>query len=413
MNALRASIIVLTALFHFNKLHAVEIVVCPSCDHQSISAAIETASDGDEILVKEGTYLEFGLEVHKRISIIGIGEVVIDGQEQGTIFSFHADGFKLEGLTIKNVGHSFTKDYAAVLIHRCEYFEVKDLILENVFFGILIEKSHNGVVSGNTISSQAEKEGNSGNGIHIWHSSGMMVTENEVFKLRDGIYFEFVTNSFISHNVSHDNIRYGLHFMFSNNDDYEDNTFSSNGAGVAVMFSKFINMRNNVFKDNWGAASYGLLLKEIYDAEIEGNTFLRNTTAINVEGSTRINYTLNSLNSNGWAIKITGACYDNIFEANDFNNNSFDLSYNGQLNNNRFEGNYWSSYAGYDLDKDGIGDVPFRPVKLFSYVVNRTPESIVLLRSLFVDLIDFSERVSPVFTPDKLIDDRPLMKPNR
>jgi len=42
--------------------------------------------------------------------------------------------------------------------------------------------------------------------------------------------------------------------------------------------------------------------------------------------------------------------------------------------------------------------------------VNKTPETIVLLRSLFMDLIDFSEKVSPVFTPDKLLDMNPLMK---
>ena len=62
------------------------------------------------------------------------------------------------------------------------------------------------------------------------------------------------------------------------------------------------------------------------------------------------------------------------------------------------------------LDKDGIGDVPYRPVKLFSYIVNRTPETIILLRSLFIDIIDFSEKVSPVFTPDNLLDNNPLIK---
>jgi nitrous oxidase accessory protein len=77
------------------------------------------------------------------------------------------------------------------------------------------------------------------------------------------------------------------------------------------------------------------------------------------------------------------------------------------MNDNGFEGNFWSSYAGYDLDKDGVGDVPYRPVKLFSYVVNRTPETIILLRSLFIDILNFSERVSPVFTPDDLVDPYP------
>lgn len=80
------------------------------------------------------------------------------------------------------------------------------------------------------------------------------------------------------------------------------------------------------------------------------------------------------------------------------------------MNRNVFDGNYWSDYTGYDLDKDGIGDVPYRPIKLFSYIVNRNAQAIILLRSLFIDIIDFSEKVSPIFTPDNLVDENPRMK---
>ena len=198
--------------------------------------------------------------------------------------------------------------------------------------------------------------------------------------------------------------------MFSNNDVYQNNTFENNGAGVAVMFSKKIKMLDNTFKENWGTASYGMLLKEINDAEIVGNTFEENTIGINIEGSNRIIYKNNNFINNGWAIKVRGACYANRFLENNFLYNSFDISYNSKVNDNEFDGNYWSNYTGYDLDKNGIGDVPYRPVKLFSYIVNRTPETIILLRSLFIDLIDFSEKVSPVFTPDNLLDNNPLIK---
>ncbi|PIX06134.1 MAG: nitrous oxide reductase family maturation protein NosD, partial [Flavobacteriales bacterium CG_4_8_14_3_um_filter_35_10] len=102
--------------------------------------------------------------------------------------------------------------------------------------------------------------------------------------------------------------------------------------------------------------------------------------------------------------------YQNKFTNNNFLNNAFDLSYNSELNDNFFNNNFWSDYTGYDLDKNGIGDVPYRPVKLFSYIINQTPETIVLLRSLFVDIINFSEKVSPVFTPDNLLDEAPLMR---
>jgi nitrous oxidase accessory protein len=200
-----------------------------------------------------------------------------------------------------------------------------------------------------------------------------------------------------------------LHFMFSNNDTYYNNEFKNNGAGVAVMFSKFITMYQNKFLNNWGSASYGLLLKEIYDTQIYNNLFQENTIGIKGEGCTRINYKNNTFLRNGWAIKIAGACYANIFEKNDFMHNSLDLAYNTKVNDNKFENNHWSEYTGYDLDKDGVGDIPYRPVKLFSYIVNRTPEALVLLRSLFVDIINFSEKVSPVFTPDDLMDKKPIM----
>lgn len=390
-------------------LNAQQTTVCSTCAVKTIKDAIKKASRHDTVSIGNGTYKEFNIQIRKPLTIIGNKEVIIDGDMKGYIFQIASDSVSIKGVTIKNAGQSYTKDFAAIHISRSKYFKLENLRLKNVFFGILVEKSHYGLVKNNHISSNAIEEAGSGNGIHMWHSSHMLVENNVVHNLRDGIYFEFVTQSKVINNQSYKNLRYGLHFMFSNNDEYHNNTFTNNGSGVAVMFSKFIKMTGNKFLENWGTASYGLLLKEIYDAEIINNTFRENTTAINIEGSTRINYKENDFIRNGWALKIAGACYENKFSRNNFLHNSFDLSYNSKLNDNDFNSNYWSSYTGYDLDKNGIGDVPYRPVKLFSYVVNKTPESIVLLRSLFVDIINFSEKVSPAFTPDNLADNQPLM----
>ncbi len=390
--------------------HSKTIEVCASCKTKSISTAIKMAIEGDTVLIKKGTYKEFDIDIDKSIHIIGENNPIIDGQKKGYVFKIQADNFTLSGLTIKNVEQSYTKDYAAVLVMKSKNFRIDNNILENVFFGFMIEKSKYGIISNNEVSSHAKKEASSGNGVHMWHCKNMRVEGNKVHNLRDGLYFEFVSNSFISNNTSYQNLRYGLHFMFSNNNEYHHNEFRGNGAGVAVMFSKFIKMHHNTFHLNWGAASYGLLLKEIYDGEIHHNYFEQNTIGINIDGCTRMNYENNHFVRNGWAIKFTGGCYANSFMYNNFMNNSFDLSYNSKLNDNKFEANYWSDYTGYDLDKDGIGDVPYRPVKLFSYIVNKTPETLVLLRSLFVDIINFSEKVSPVFTPDDLVDSKPIMK---
>jgi len=394
----------------FTLLHAKQIEVCKTCEISTIKAALEVAENGDEIFIRKGIYKENDIEVSKEVSIYGEEGTVIDGDNNGSILHITASNFKLKNLKIINVNVSYTKDFSAIRVVRSKNFTIENIVLDQVFFGILIEKSHYGKIINNRLSSTAKDEANSGNGIHIWHSSNMEVEGNEVHGMRDGIYFEFVTESKIHNNLSHDNIRYGLHFMFSNNDTYYNNVFKNNGAGVAVMFSKFITMYQNKFSHNWGSASYGLLLKEIYDTQIYNNIFEENTIGIKGEGCTRINYKNNTFLRNGWAIKIAGACYENIFEKNDFMHNSLDLSYNSKVNDNKFENNYWSEYTGYDLDNDGVGDVPYRPVKLFSYIVNQTPEALVLLRSLFVDIINFSEKVSPVFTPDNLMDNNPIMK---
>ena len=387
-----------------------QIEVCSSCEVKTLKQAFVILDTGDVIILQAGEYKEHDLEVLVPFKLIGKGNPVIDGEMVGTILAVKTDNFTIDGITFRNVGQSYTKDFTAVLVVRSNQFVIRNCTFENVFFGMLIEKSHFGVIEHNYIWGIRKNEANSGNGIQLWHSSDMQVNNNEVHGMRDGIYFEFVDNAIIFENFSYDNIRYGLHFMFSNDDEYHHNVFKNNGAGVAVMFSKKIIMHDNRFEFNWGAASYGLLLKEIYDAEIYNNIFEQNTTGITTEGSTRINFINNQFLRNGWAVKVTGGCYDNMFHQNDFSHNAFDLSFNGHLNGSSFEGNYWSEYTGYDLDRNGIGDVPYRPVKLFSYIVNRTPETIVLLRSLFVDMINFSEKVSPVFTPDNLLDDNPLMK---
>lgn len=386
------------------------ITVCKTCSFKTIEETLKQAKDFDTIVINKGTYKEYNLLVDKPLTIIGKDFPVIDGESKGEIFKIIADHVTLDGLFIINVGTSYTEDYAAVRVVKSKYFTIQNLVLEKLFFGIYLEKSSDGKVYHNKIIGDAEEEYNSGNGIQLWYSQNIEIDQNIVTHVRDGIYLEFSNFCKITNNTSSHNIRYGLHFMFSNDDLYENNTFQNNGAGVAVMFSKNIEMYNNIFRDNWGSASFGILLKEINDSQIVGNRFESNTVGINIEGSNRVDYKDNEFINNGWAIKSRGACYANHFTNNNFMYNSFDLAYNSKLNDNTFESNYWSNYTGYDLDKDGVGDVPYRPVKLFSYVVNRTPEAIILLRSLFIDIIDFSEKVSPVFTPDNLMDMTPKMK---
>lgn len=410
---MKISCILLTivcAIFIWAESMAKTIEVCPSCKLASVQAGLLASSDFDTLVIQHGTYREFDLKVLHPLTIIGIDYPTIDGENRGEIITIQSDNVTIDGLHIINVGTSYTIDYAAIRVVKSRNFEIRNVHLERLFFGIYLEKSNWGRIHHNRIHGQATEEYNSGNGIHLWYSHGIEISENDIRGVRDGIYLEFADSAIIEHNYSRDNVRYGLHFMFSNDDLYTENTFERNGAGVAVMFSKRIRMIRNTFRNNWGGASYGLLLKEIYDADIEENIFDNNTIGINVEGSSRINYRTNDFINNGWAIKISGGCYDNHINGNNFIANSFDLAMNETANNNNIERNFWADYSGYDLDRDGFGDVPHRPVKLFNFIVLKTPESVILLRSLLIDIINFSEKVSPILTPKNVLDISPVMK---
>jgi nitrous oxidase accessory protein len=176
------------------------------------------------------------------------------------------------------------------------------------------------------------------------------------------------------------------------------------------MYSQSVTMRANTFEHNWGVASYGLLLKEIRDSEITENRFHRNTIGLYTEGSNRVRVARNAFTRNGYAVRVMANSMDNVFAENDFVGNAFDVGTNSRQNFNSFHANYWSEYRGYDLDRDGVGDVPHHPVRLFSLLVERQPPGVVLMGSLFVHIIDAAERVMPMFTPETLVDARPRME---
>lgn len=388
-----------------------EIRVGKNQPFATIRQALQTASNGDVIRIFPGHYKEKNLIVDKPLTLIGVDWPVLDGENQFEILSIKSDDVSIEGLKIMNSGHASLQDVAGIKVYDSKRVVVKNNQIRNCFFGIYLQYSQFCRVEGNRISSKSIQEQEIGNGIHCWKSDTLVILNNQIEGHRDGIYFEFVTESVIKGNSSKQNHRYGLHFMFSHNDTYLSNTFTQNGAGVAVMFTHGVKMFANRFEKNWGDASYGLLLKEISDSEIEGNQFVSNTSGIFMEGASRINISKNRFEQNGWAIKIQASCMDVKVNRNNFLGNSFDVGTNGSLVLNQFDENYWDKYQGYDLDKNKTGDVPYRPVSLFSVLVERMPVSMILFRTLMVTLLDHAEKILPTLTPADLLDHKPLMKP--
>jgi len=384
--------------------------VSPSAPLHSVTAAVAAARNGDTIVVHAGIYREPRIAVDKRLTILGDGAPVLDGEGKHALVLVTADDVTIRGLVLRNVGTSFVEDRAAIRVTAVRGCVIEQNRLENTFFGIYLANVTDCRIVDNVLRASGQRETESGNGIHLWTSRRITIAHNRISGHRDGIYFEFVHDSDIRDNLSSDNLRYGLHFMYSDDCRYLRNVFRHNGSGVAVMYTKGVTMIANRFEDNWGPAAYGLLLKEISDPRLENNVFSHNTTGLLADGANRLVAEHNDFVGNGWAVKLDASTGDGRFEHNNFSGNSFDLATNSRSPSTTFAGNYWDSYRGYDLNRDGVGDVPHRPVRLFSLLVEHNAPALILMRSAFVELLDGAERLIPTLTPDALVDATPAMR---
>lgn len=385
-----------------------EITVKSGTKINTIQKALNLAQNGDIIKVTESTYYVEDILIDKSISLIGIGKPVLDGQKKSNVIIISAPQVTINGFVIRNSGFSNIKDKAGIRVEKCDRVKILNNLLENTCFGIYLAKVNGGTISGNIIRGNNSVI-QSGNGIHLWYSNHINIYNNKIYGQRDGIYFEFATFCEISHNLSENNHRYGLHFMFSNNDNYAYNIFRNNGSGVAVMYTKHIRMINNTFERNWGSSSYGLLLKDISRSYISNNTFAKNTSGIFMEGTNEVKVERNIFLNNGLAVRMLANCEKDTFLLNNFLGNTFDFTTNGSENLNYLKGNYWDKYSGYDLNRDGKGDLPYRPVSLYSQIIEKLPSAVFLLRSFVAELLDEAEKALPSLSYVNLYDTEPSM----
>lgn len=377
----------------------------------SIKKALSVAQSGDTIIVNAGLYKEGNIIIDKALHFVGKDYPILDGENKHEILSIKSDNVSISGFRIQNSGRMAMSDPGGIKVYDAKNVVIEKNILTNNYFGIYLQYAANCIIKNNVIKDSQKEENQSGNGVHCWKSDSLQIIGNKIEGHRDGIYFEFVTHSVIWRNIAKNNLRYGLHFMFSHNNAYITNYFKHNGAGVAVMFTKKVVMINNTFEENWGDATYGVLFKELSDCYLSGNRFIKNTTGIYFDGSNRITAERNLFKGNGWGMRMQANCVDITISHNNFMGNTFDVTTNGSLTLNQFFENYWDKYEGYDLDKDKIGDVPYHPLSLYAVIVEKNPPAMLLYRSFMISLLDKSEKVLPSLTPENFVDNKPRMSP--
>lgn len=391
-------------------LQATLVVAGPGTAPQ-IAPVIARAQPGDTVLIRAGVYREPALRLDGAVTLLGEAGTILDGEDSHEVIVMTGDGGVIQGLTIRNTGSSYREDRAGIRADSATNCRIEGNRLENTFFAIYLAKTVGCVVRNNVVEGVPGREASTGNAVHSWGSRYLLVENNQLSGHRDGLYLEFTRQSVIRHNVSRNNVRYGLHFMYSDSSEYSNNVFQNDGSGVAVMFSHNVLIEGNRFEASQGAASHGLLLKDIMDTRLIGNVFLRNSTALLADGANRLQAEGNRFESNGWAIRLLASTGDAAFRGNVFRHNVVDVTVNSRHSTPTFAGNWWDQYRGWDLNRDGIGDVPHRPVRFYAVLSEQLPSVLLLNGTLFVKLLDMAERVVPALTPPGVMDTAPLMIP--
>ena len=377
----------------------------------SISAALHKAKAKDEILIYGKKIYKERLVIQKPITLKGVGTPIIDGGQRGDVIKVNADNVTIEGLQIQNSARSSQVDYCGVHVKDAQFVTIRNCVFRKNQFSVMFQNCKNGLIANNNISSNITYNPIMGNAVHCWKSDNMHITGNNIGHNRDGIYLEFVNNSHIDHNTVSGCARYGLHFMFSHFNVYNSNRFNHNQAGVAVMFAHNVEMINNTSEFNRGTSSYGLLIKELQYSTIKWNRFLDNTVGLLIDGGSDLNVHHNVIKNNGWGMRLISASTNDTIVHNNFLGNTFDMTTNVSYNRNNVNGNYWDKYEGYDLNKDGYGDVPFHPLSLFSMLAEQNENVLFFFHSFLMNLLDATEKVLPSITPDNYVDNYPHMNP--
>ena len=380
---------------------------------QSLQRHLDDASEGDTVFVQPGKY-EGNLLISKRIALVGVGKPVIRGRGIGSVITVSADRSTLMGLVIEHSGTMLIQEDAGILV-KSSFNTLERNELRDVLFGIYLLGSHNNTISQNTVVGRNQLElGERGSGIHLWNSHRNTFSGNTISDTRDGFYVQNANGTLIEDNEVC-RVRYGLHYMYADSNVFLRNSFHDNVAGAAVMYSHGIIVRKNIFAHNRGFSSFGILFQDCTGMVVDSNIIVDNVVGMFFEGTRRNVFRHNVIAQNDAALEMFQNSTENIFTENNFIDNLNPLFLIGKRTETRWnlgeKGNYWSTYDGYDLDDDGVGDVPFKIQNVFHYLEGQYPNIRLYLYSPASQALAAASSAFPIIEISQEKDVFPLMRP--
>lgn len=387
----------------------------------TLQERIDAATPNETLHVAPGIYTG-PVVINQPVSLVGEPGSEIRGNGSGNVVTVQAPNVTLRGVSICHSGLRLQDDDAAVFV-TANNVTVERCTISDSLHGVYLKKVSGAQILDNKIAGKTslvdpeepvEKTlanvpencdttlvaNRRGNGIHQWNCEGSLIRGNDISETRDGIYFSFTNNCRVEFNVVH-HVRYGLHYMYSDDNVFDGNTFTGNAAGAAIMFSKGIIISDNQFVNNRGHRAYGLIFQSSDRSRLEHNEITGNAVGLSFNQCNGNRVIANRVARNYIGLRIGSNSYDNTFTENRFLRNLHPVETGGSdVSGTRWSmngvGNFWEGSLEMDLNGDGINDLPHRELDLLGVLRRGFPTIAFLSDSPALRLLRFAhDRAAP------------------
>jgi nitrous oxidase accessory protein len=390
-----------------------EVAAEPGALGRAVAAvAAEGAAPGAVLTLFPGTH-DGPVTLDRPVTLDCLPGAVIDGGGQGSVITVTAPDVMVRGCAITGSGRSHeTIDSGVRLLEGGDRAVIEGNRLTGNLYGIDIHGARDARVAGNTIEGGQDRRVNErGNGVYVWNAPGALVEGNDIRWGRDGIFVNISKHNIFRGNRFRD-LRFAVHYMYTNDSEVSGNISIGNDLGYALMFSKNVRVIGNA---SLGDREHGIMLNYTNHSEITGNlvsggkgkcTFLYNANKNKISG--------NRFERCEIGIHFTAGSEQNAISGNAFLGNRTQVKYVGS----RWlewsadgRGNHWSDFAAYDVDGDGIADSAYRPNDAMDNILWTQPAAKLLLGSPAVQLIRWAQSAFPALLPGGILDSHPVMQP--
>jgi nitrous oxidase accessory protein len=402
----------LSWIFFANPAISAEHIVPPG--NNSLAQAVTAAKPGDILILGPGTYAG-PVIIDKALTLEGrpARAAVVDGHDKGTVIRIVAPDVTVRYLTVKNSGIRQESIDSGIFADKGgDRALIEGNVLENNEFSISMRGAANAVARHNVIRGRQDMRVNDrGDGISVWNAIGSKAEDNDIRFGRDGIRSTSSRDNVFARNSFHE-LRYAIHYMWTDGGTVLDNLSEGNVVGFALMYSRQLTVTGNISRND---QAHGLLLNFVNNAEISGNgVFNGGTECVFIYNANDNALTNNWFEGCPVGVHFTAGSERNRFSENAFVNNQTQVKYVGTRSldwatNGR--GNYWSDNAAFDLKGNGIADMPYRPNDIVDRIVWSVPLAKLLLNSPAIQVVRWAQAQFPAITPGGVIDSAPLMHP--